>query len=247
MYINAIGYYSEDDCLKNNIIKHETQTQGKAVVFFHNAITRSLLHLPYDITAIDMIIFMSDARSDEFSRFIKQEYNLRNTKILRMSSESTLINSLELINSYFLSKLSNKALLIYIAEEAVACFFSNEKIIVKEGRLISISHAPIEHKRSKSLCISYIKSELEMNGYFLSDLSYLLFNDPGNKVIKSVIASLNIPEDKILVNVDNSKNKHIEPFFTLAQNYENFKTNDLIYIPVFRESILMGSFLLEMG
>ncbi len=244
MYINAIGYCRREDCLKNNI-KHETQTREKNSRFCHNAIIHSSPHLPYDMTAIDLVIFMSDPESDEISHFIKQGFNSLNINVLTVSSDFTIINSIELINSYFLSKLSNKALLIYIAEEVVTCSFSNERITAKEGRVISISHAPIELNRPRSLYMSYAKSMLEMNGYFLSDLSYLIFNDSKDKIIERAINSLNIPKDKILVNADKPKNKHIDSFLALAQNYKNFKTNDLIYILVLRERILMGSLLLE--
>ena len=244
MYINSIGYYRREDCLKNNI-KHEMQTREEDIRSYHNAIIHSLPHLPYDLTAIDLIIFMSDTGADEILCFIKKEFKSLNINILTALSDSTIINSIELINSYFLSKLSNKALLIYVAEEVVTCFFSNEKVAAKEGRVISISHAPIEHKRSRFLYMSYANSMLEMNGYFLSDLSYLIFNDSTDKVIRNAINSLNIPEDKVLVNTDKPISKPIDSFLALAQNYKNFKTNDLIYILVFRERILMGSFLLE--
>lgn len=221
------------------------QTREEDIRSYHNAIIHSLPHLPYDLTAIDLIIFMSDTGADEILCFIKKEFKSLNINILTALSDSTIINSIELINSYFLSKLSNKALLIYVAEEVVTCFFSNEKVAAKEGRVISISHAPIEHKRSRSLYMSYANSMLEMNGYFLSDLSYLIFNDSTDKVIRNAINSLNIPEDKVLVNTDKPISKPIDSFLALAQNYKNFKTNDLIYILVFRERILMGSFLLE--
>jgi len=248
MYINAIGYHceSEDNCLKSNI-EQEIQFLEKTKSFCCNAINRSLPYLPYDIAAIDTIVLMSEVRLNEISFVLRQEYDLLNTKIIEISSNYTLVNTLELINIFFSLKLSHKALLIYMGEESVAYFFSDEKIRTKEGRLIRISHVLVEHKQSKSLYMSHIKSILEMNGYFLSDLSYIIFNDSRNKVIKSAIAALDIPKDKILENAGNSKNKDIEPFLTLAQNYEDFKANDLIYISFFKESFLLGACLLEIS
>ncbi len=168
-----------------------------------------------------------------------------NINILTALSDSTIINSIELINSYFLSKLSNKALLIYVAEEVVTCFFSNEKVAAKEGRVISISHAPYRAQTIKIFIHELCQVDVGNEWILLSDLSYLIFNDSTDKVIRNAINSLNIPEDKVLVNTDKPISKPIDSFLALAQNYKNFKTNDLIYILVFRERILMGSFLLE--
>ena len=65
--------------------------------------------------------------------------------------------------------------------------------------------------------------------------------------IKLELAKVGVSVNDIydLVNTDKPISKPIDSFLALAQNYKNFKTNDLIYILVFRERILMGSFLLE--
>ena len=75
---------------------------------------------------------------------------------------------------------------------------------------------------------------LDRNEYTISNLSYLICHQANNRIISHVAKELGIPDDKSLSNISEYGNTgSAGALLVLAQNYDKFKTEDLICLSVF--------------
>jgi len=75
---------------------------------------------------------------------------------------------------------------------------------------------------------------LEKNDYLLEDLAYFIGHQANKRIVSHVCESLKIPENKSLTNIEDLGNTGCgSAFLVFAQNYDKFKSGDLICISVF--------------
>ncbi|MDR2123216.1 MAG: ketoacyl-ACP synthase III [Flavobacteriaceae bacterium] len=179
MFINSTGYYiptervpndyfallndlSEEWYLKRTGISTRARASDKETLNFMSieAVKDAVRNLPYDIKDVDLIIFASYTPSDTIgttAHVIQREFRINNARALHVSSAcSSAVNAMEIIKSFFDTKISSKALLVCAdknstysndkdqqsghlwGDAAVALFFSAEPYAAKEATLLDI-------------------------------------------------------------------------------------------------------------
>ena len=87
---------------------------------------------------------------------------------------------------------------------------------------------------------------VEQNGYTLEDLNYFIGHQANMRILKNVVKQLDMPEDKILSNIEELGNTgSVSTILVFAQNRDNFKTGDLICLSVFGGGYSAGSCLVK--
>ncbi|MFV0418594.1 MAG: 3-oxoacyl-ACP synthase III family protein [Dysgonomonas sp.] len=186
MYINAIGsfipekriandYFTQLNGLNDEWISQRTgiKTRSRATeketmdYMCSKAVSKAKTALPYDISEVDLIVFASYTPSDTIATtgyLIQRQYNIVDAKVFYISSAcSSAINAMEIIQSFFTSELSTKALLICAdrnstysddsdcmsghlwGDGATALFFSNKPVSDKDPQIIDIITQGLGH------------------------------------------------------------------------------------------------------
>ncbi len=93
---------------------------------------------------------------------------------------------------------------------------------------------------------SSTKDILNKNNYSISDLSYFIGHQANNRILQNVCETLKIPAEKSLSNIHELGNTGCgSSFLVFAQNYEQFKKNDLICLSVFGGGYSTGTCLFK--
>lgn len=186
MYLNSTGYYIPAKRMDN---KYFSALHGVDEEWFEQrtgmhtrsralenetidymgvkAVEKAIDNLIYDPQETDLIIFASYTPSDTISttgHIIQKEYNMSNAKVFHLSSGcSSAINGMEIINSFFKTGISSKALLVCAernstyandhdiqsghlwGDAAVCFFFSSQSIESGEAELIDITSQGLAH------------------------------------------------------------------------------------------------------
>ncbi|MDR2085280.1 MAG: ketoacyl-ACP synthase III [Bacteroidales bacterium] len=147
MYINATGYYIptkriyNDYFLNVNGLTNEwilqrtgIETRSKVdegedgVTMGIKAVENALKTIPYNIEDIDLIISAGYTPIDtvgSLAHKVQREFKIKNAKALMISSAcSSLVNALEIVETYFLSNKASKALIICSEHNT---YYSNEE------------------------------------------------------------------------------------------------------------------------
>ena len=179
MYINATGYYVPEERVDNQHffklngmtsdwieqrtgIKNRSKAKPEENVntMSMEAIKNALPKLPYDITAVDLIVSASYSPYDTVAtaaHLAQYEYKISNAKALYLSSAcSSFMNALEIVEGYFATGKASKALILggdknstYANETnpkdghlwgdaAVAFFLSKERITPQDAKVVEI-------------------------------------------------------------------------------------------------------------
>ncbi|WP_295840494.1 ketoacyl-ACP synthase III [uncultured Apibacter sp.] len=180
MFINSKGYYipakrinndyfaklnnlSEEWYFKRTGILTRARASEEETIDYMSikAVEDAIKNLPYDIKDVDLIVFASYTPSDTVgttAHVIQKEFHINNAKAIYVSSAcSSALNGMEIIKSFFTSKISSKALLISAdrnssysddrdiqsghlwGDAAVALFFSSEPICSNEAEVLDIN------------------------------------------------------------------------------------------------------------
>jgi 3-oxoacyl-[acyl-carrier-protein] synthase-3 len=186
MFLNSTGYYVPEKRIKNDYFANlhdktedwffqrtgilsraraaEEETLERMCI---EAVKNALPSLPYNIKEVDLIVFASYTPSDTVgtvAHIIQREFKIDKAKAFYISSAcSSAINGMEIIKSFFSTKIASKALLIaadknstYSNDEdaqsghlwgdaATAFFFSTEPMGKKEAKLLDISTQGLGH------------------------------------------------------------------------------------------------------
>lgn len=87
---------------------------------------------------------------------------------------------------------------------------------------------------------------MEWNGRSPQDLSYFIGHQANMRILKNVARQLEMPEDKILTNIEDLGNTgSASSMLVFAQNEERFKAEDLICISVFGGGYSAGACLIK--
>lgn len=158
-------------------------------------------------------------------------------------------------------------------DAAVALFFSNEEISSNDSKVIdvitrglgNIGKGPdgitlnpkvgIQMLYGKDVftnaCIymsEFTKYIIKKNNYTIDDLSYFIGHQANKRIISFVCNELGICESKSLTNIETLGNTGCASApLVLAQNYDNFKSNDLICLSVFGGGYSSGTCLIRKG
>jgi len=156
-------------------------------------------------------------------------------------------------------------------DAAVAVFFSNKPYVSKEPEVkdiisqglghigqgpqgVSLTptkdglHMPFGKDVFINAC-TYIakntKDILERNGYGMNDLSYFIGHQANMRIIKNVAKQLEIPDEKILSNIEELGNTgSASAPLVFTQNYSTFKNKDLVCLSVFGGGYSAGACLI---
>jgi 3-oxoacyl-[acyl-carrier-protein] synthase-3 len=186
MFLNATGYYIPPTRIPNTYFlevngltdewifqRTGIKTRCKATesetidVMCIQAVKAAMEQLPYDIKSVDLIIFASYTPADTVAttaHIVQREFGIENAKVFLLSSAcSSAINSIEIIQSFFLTGKASKALLLsadrnstYTNESdpkaghlwgdaAVALFFSKERFKATEAEIIDVDTQGLGH------------------------------------------------------------------------------------------------------
>ncbi len=186
MFINSTGYFiperriSNDYFLKVNgltsdwiyqrtgILSRSKATEEETMnVMCSKAIQHAIPGLPYDIKDVDLVIFASYTPSDTVgttAHMMQREFGIEKAKTFYLSSAcSSAINSMEIIQSFFITGKATKALLISAdrnstyanetdpksghlwGDAAAAFFFSKDRLSDKEAEVIDIETQGLGH------------------------------------------------------------------------------------------------------
>ena len=186
MYINTTGYYIPEKRIQNDYFtdvngltsdwilqRTGIQTRSRATeketieYMCGEAVKNALPQLPYNIDEVDLIIFASYTPSDTIAtvgHIIQREYNIANAKVFYLSSAcSSGLNAMEIIKSFFMTKMATKALLICAdrnssysddtdcmsghlwGDAAVAYFLSNDAQTQNDAEVIDINTQGLGH------------------------------------------------------------------------------------------------------
>ncbi|MCX8676945.1 MULTISPECIES: 3-oxoacyl-ACP synthase III family protein [unclassified Apibacter] len=162
-YFAKLNDLSEDWYFKRTGILTRARASEEETIDYMSikAVEDAVKNLPYDISEVDLIVFASYTPNDTVgttAHIIQKEFNINNAKAFYISSAcSSAINGMEIINSFFKSKISSKALLISAdrnssysddkdiqsghlwGDAAVALFFSSEPMRPNEAEVIDIN------------------------------------------------------------------------------------------------------------
>ncbi|HML65150.1 MAG TPA: ketoacyl-ACP synthase III [Dysgonomonas sp.] len=157
---------------------------------------------------------------------------------------------------------------------AVAYFFSNDKFSDEELQVLDVTSQGLGHigMGTQAITLNLKKGKLQMpigrdvflqackymaksveeitykNGYTISDLTYFIGHQANTRILDNVIKQLNIPKGKSLSNMQELGNTgSASTLLVLGQNYDRFKTGDLICISVFGGGYSCGACLLKKG
>ncbi len=87
---------------------------------------------------------------------------------------------------------------------------------------------------------------LEKNNYNLSDLSYFIGHQANMRILSHVGKELGLPEEKVLSNIRELGNTgSVSSILVFAQNYNRFKSGDIICISVFGGGYSAGACLIK--
>lgn len=87
---------------------------------------------------------------------------------------------------------------------------------------------------------------LAENGYGIDDLSYFIGHQANMRILKNVAKRLNMPEEKILSNIEELGNTgSVSALLVLASNYYSLKSNDLVCLSVFGGGYSAGACLIR--
>ncbi|MDH6354757.1 3-oxoacyl-[acyl-carrier-protein] synthase-3 [Dysgonomonas sp. PH5-45] len=145
-------------------------------------------------------------------------------------------------------------------DAATAYFFSKEKMDNKEARLVDVLSLGLGHigKSDKSVYLDLEGDGIRMphgkdvfinactyiadttstimrnNGYELSDLTYFVGHQANQRILKHVVKHLGLPQEISLSNIEELGNTgSASSLLVFSQNYDSFKSGDLICISVF--------------
>ncbi|MDU1890128.1 MAG: ketoacyl-ACP synthase III [Dysgonomonas sp.] len=200
MYLNATGYYipqgrvdnkyfttitglEEDWFVKRTGMRTRSRASDEETIDYMSlqAVNEALVDLPYDYEEIDLIIFASYTPSDTIGttgHIIQREFGMEKAKVFYLSSAcSSSVNAMEIIQSFFKTGVSKKALMICAernssysddkdcqsghlwGDAAVAFFFSSESFSSKEAMLIDITSQGLGHIGSGPVAVSMNPTE----------------------------------------------------------------------------------------
>lgn len=90
------------------------------------------------------------------------------------------------------------------------------------------------------------KDILTKNNYSTTDLTYFIGHQANQRILSVVCETLEIPEEKSLSNIEELGNTGCaSSFLVFAQNYDKFKSDDLVCISVFGGGYSTGTCLLK--
>lgn len=179
MFVNTTGYYipnkriygdyfidinglTEDWIFSRTGIRTRSRATEKETIDYMciKAVEQALPGLPYDAGEIDLIVFASYTPSDTIAttgHIIQRTFKMEKAKVFYISSACcSAINGIEVIQSFFLTGKSSKALLVcgernssysddsdkssghLWGDGAVAYFFSNETTTGKEPKVLDV-------------------------------------------------------------------------------------------------------------
>jgi len=186
MFINAIGYYIPQKKISNDyftelnglssdwiyqrtgiLSRHRASEKETMNYMCSEAVTKAMLHLPYNETEVDLILFASYTPSDTIAttaHIIQREFGMVKAKVFYISSAcSSAVNAMEIIKSFFETKRATRALLICAdrnssysddtdcksghlwGDAATALFFSSEQLNTGELELKDITSQGLGH------------------------------------------------------------------------------------------------------
>jgi 3-oxoacyl-[acyl-carrier-protein] synthase-3 len=86
----------------------------------------------------------------------------------------------------------------------------------------------------------------QKNGYRIADLTYFISHQANMRIVSHVVNQLGIPKEKSLNNISELGNTgSVSSMLIFAQNYRQFRTNDLICISVFGGGYSSGACLIR--
>lgn len=157
---------------------------------------------------------------------------------------------------------------------ACAYFFSKENIETKSAKIIDVTSEGLGNigmgtdgvflnLQNKEIKMPYgkdvfvhachylienTKNILIKNDFSINQLSYFIGHQANMRILKHVIKELGIPENKLLYNIEELGNTgSASTLLVFAQNYDKFKSGDLICISVFGGGYSAGSCLIRMN
>jgi len=90
------------------------------------------------------------------------------------------------------------------------------------------------------------KNIVEESGYTIDDLTYFIGHQANMRILKNVIGQLNIPEERLLSNIEELGNTgSASAVLVFAQNYEKYQSGNLVCLSVFGGGYSAGSCLIK--
>lgn len=186
MYINSTGYYVPQQRIANEyftaingissdwifrrtgIMSRSKANESESINYMCiEAVKSAMVKLPYSIEDVDLVIFASYTPSDTIAtvaHIVQREFQITNAKAFHLSSAcSSAVNAMEIINSFFASGISEKALLVCAdrnssysddsdtqcghlwGDAATAFFFSKEMFSSREIQVIDVISQGLGH------------------------------------------------------------------------------------------------------
>lgn len=157
---------------------------------------------------------------------------------------------------------------------AAAYFFSKEKHADHYAEIVDVITLGLGHigMATSAITLNLKKKEIEMpfgqdvfinacnfmtentkeiahkNGWEISDLNYFIGHQANMQILKNVASQLKIPKEKVLTNIERLGNTgSVSTLLVFAENYERFKSGDLICISVFGGGYSTGTCLLKIN
>lgn len=159
-------------------------------------------------------------------------------------------------------------------DAAAAVFFSREQCLPKEPEVVDITSLGLGHighgpqgvfldlagdgikmpygkdvfMQACTYMTKNTKEIVEQNGYSLNDLNYFIGHQANMRILKNVAKQLEMPEDKILSNIEELGNTgSVSTILVFAQNRDIFESGDLICLSVFGGGYSTGACLIKVS
>lgn len=157
-------------------------------------------------------------------------------------------------------------------DAAVAMFFSKDRLSDSEGEVINVISEGLGtvgkgpsgvylNPKTVGLQMPYGRDVfiyackhmagnaikiLKESGYGIEDLNYFIGHQANMRILKNVAEQLNIPEDKLLTNIEDLGNTGCAScVLAFSQNIQKFKKGDLICLSVFGGGYSSGACLIK--
>jgi 3-oxoacyl-[acyl-carrier-protein] synthase III len=313
MFIDSIGHYLPGELVSNEYFADvnglsdewiftrtgiKTRTKAKERETTNTmgieAVRVASQNLPYNIKDVDLIIGASYTPYDTIGTIahtIQREFNLENAKSVYVSSAcSSLINALEIVEGYFASGKSERAIVVaseqnslyndesneisgHLWGDGAACLFLSKKqtkpgqAVIKDIYTKGLGHigrgteGVYLHPTNGGLLMPFGKDVfvhacnfmidalelvLKRNNLSADDLDYIIPHQANVRIINHIKHSLNIPEEKMLTNIEELGNTGCaSTLIVLSQNIEKMIPQTRVGVTVFGGGYSCGSLFIQ--
>ena len=188
--------------------------------------------------------FMETGRSKKSASFIAERFTTRQNyadrsnsilfgdssiaAIVEAVSENSDVKGLQILDTFYTSAPSGA-----------------KQITMEYGDTFTQNGAPVQ-KYAITTTVSATKGILERNGLSVKDVKYFISHQANLRMLSSVLTRLGLTEEQHLFNIDHYGNQGASGApAVMSQNWDKFKTGDIIVVTVVGAGLSWGSVLFK--